>query len=140
MEIKAFREGKVVTKKMETCGCCHMIEVENELLGYLELVMEDGSRRFVYENQEGYALFEENFMSKRFTSFHEFFTTEELAVEERGSLKLKYYVRRPESDYEIGSLEEKRATLEGVDRLPDRYTVFGRYDKKVNYHENEVCC
>lgn len=137
MEIKAYREGHVYLKKLEQCGCCHMNEIETDIFSYLELVKEDGSRSFVYDNLEGYALFEENFMSKRFTSFHEFFTTEELAVEERGALKLKYYVRRPDSDYEIMSLDEKRATLEGLTKLPDRCTNYGKYDKKINYHENE---
>lgn len=137
MGIKAYREGHVYMRKLMQCGCCHMNEVETDIFPYIELIMEDGSRSYVYEDKEGYDFFEENFMSKRFTSFHEFFTTEELAFEERGTLKLKYYVRRPETDYEVTSLEEKRASLANVEKLPDRVTKYGKYDKKVNYHEGE---
>ena len=109
--------------------------MEKEIFSYLELISADGTRKYVYENQEGYEMFEENFMSKRFTSFHEFFTTEEAAFEERGSLKLKYYVRRPETDYEIASLAAKEEELKNVPKLPERVTVYGKYDKIVNYHE-----
>lgn len=137
MEIKAYREGHVYLHKVANLGCCHLSEVEKEIFSYLELISADGTRKYVYENQEGYEMFEENFMSKRFTSFHEFFTTEEAAFEERGSLKLKYFVRRLEKDYEIASLAAKEEELKNVPKLADRVTVYGKYDKTVNYHEAE---
>ena len=135
MEIKAYREGHVYLHKVANLGCCHLSEVEKEIFSYLELIGADGTRKYVYENEEGYKMFEENFMSKRFTSFHEFFTSEEAAFEERGTLKLKYFVRRPDSDYKITSLDAKMEELKDVTKLPDRVTVYGKYDKTVNYHE-----
>ena len=61
--------------------------------------------------------------------------SEEAAFEERGTLKLKYFVRRPKTDYEIAPLAAKEEELKDVPKLADRVTVYGKYDKIVNYHE-----
>lgn len=137
MEIKAYREGIVYLRQLEQCGCCHMNEVLEEIFRYIEVMYEDGTRSYIYEDKKGYQMFEDDFMAKRFTSFHEFFTTEELAVELRGTLKLKYYVRRPQEAYCVAGLEEKLNELDAVEKLKDRITIYGKYDKKVNYHEND---
>ena len=50
-------------------------------------------------------------------------------------MKLKYFVRRPKTDYEIAPLAAKEEELKDVPKLADRVTVYGKYDKIVNYHE-----
>lgn len=134
MKEKTFRIGYVVKQDMTVYACCRLIPKDSVLFKYIEVEYEDGLRKFFYEDEEGFAHFERNFVSKRFTSYHEFFTTNELAIEERGSLKLKYYVRLSESSYEKVSLSDKEKELEAlletgkVEKLADRVTEYGKYD------------
>jgi len=133
-EIQYMREGLVSKEAITGVHCCSISSSETEILSYLELVYKDGSRKFVYENQEGFQEFENNWYQNRFTSFHEFLTTEELAVEERGVLSLKYYKRRGPESYIQMNLQEAREELQGIKELPARITELGKYDGKVNYH------
>ena len=134
MDIIRYREGRVVLQKVANLGCCHLSEVEKDIFQYIEMMDSDGTRHFAYEDEEGYEDFQNNFHSKRFTSFHEFFTTEELKEEDRGGLKFKYYVRRDASCYEKRPLESLREELKNVERVKDRITMYGHYDRKVDYH------
>lgn len=63
-------------------------------------------------------------------------TTEEPAIEARGSLKLKYYVRRQKDCYEKVNLNEKLAELGSlhIPQFEDRVTEYGKYDITVNNH------
>ncbi|MBO5489065.1 MAG: hypothetical protein J5972_04075 [Eubacterium sp.] len=131
--LKNYRIGIVM--KDEVClSCCSATCNQVEVFRYLELIDENGDREFVYEDEEGYRSFEENFMNNRFTSFHEFFTTEETAMQERGILQLKYYVRRGKECYRKESIEEVLNTLDTSLRLPDRETMWGKYNADVDYH------
>ncbi|MCR5690960.1 MAG: hypothetical protein K6G62_01965 [Eubacterium sp.] len=133
-EIEYMREGLVSKEAITDIHCCNLSSSETEILRYLEVVYRDGSRKFVYQNQEGFQEFENNWYQNRFTSFHEFLTTEEEAVEERGVLSLKYYKRRGPESYVEMDLQEAREELQGVREFPARITEFGKYDGKVNYH------
>ena len=140
--LTAYRMGHIYKESLANIFCCHIAEVQKPVLDYLELIYADGSRRFVYENIDDVHLFEEDLYQNRFTSFHEFLTTEETAVEERGILKLTYYKRRPREDYECMPLAEAKAKLEEaakeagstITALPDRLTQLGHYDQTVDYH------
>lgn len=140
MKEKAFRFGYVIKQEMTVYACCRLIPKDNSIFDYIEVEYEDGSHHFFFENEEGHDHFERNFVSKRFTSYHEFFTTEELAIEKRGSLELKYYVRRDDDCYEKVNLKDKAAKLAEmaskglVTQLPDRITEYGVYDTSVNNH------
>lgn len=134
MEVKAYRVGQVTRDEMTIYACCNLVPKEKVILEYIEVEFSDGSHKFYYEDAEGFEHFEKNFVSKRFTSYHEFFTTDELAIENRGSLKLKYYVRRDESSYERVNLTEKARELDELakqglaQKLNNRITVYGQYD------------
>lgn len=140
MKEKTYRFGYVIKQEMTVYACCRLIPRDNSIFDYIEVEYEDGSHKFFFENEEGFEHFERNFRSKRFTSYHEFFTTEELAIEERGSLKLKYYVRRGEECYEKVDLKAKAGELAemaaagSVVQLPDRVTEYGVYDIEVTDH------
>ncbi|MGN0342372.1 MAG: hypothetical protein ACI4DO_06220 [Roseburia sp.] len=133
--LASYREG-IVTQHEVKLHCCSCILDECNLFSYIELLYQDGSRHFVYEDEEGFKKFEKNFMDNRFTSFHEFFTTEELAVEQRGDLSFKYYVRRDPSDYTIANLADILKELADYPKTDARITTLGSYDRKVNYHDN----
>ena len=143
MKEKAYRLGQVLKQEAASCGWLRLIPVDFVMFEYIEVEYDDGSHKFYYEDEREYEHFESNFHSKRFTSYHEFFTTEELAVEKRGSLELKYYVRRGGDDYEIMSLADKKlelAELEGkglISHVPNRITIYGQYDVNVNNHWND---
>ena len=62
------------------------------IFSYIEVIYKDGNRHYFYENQTGFDRFEKDFYDKRFTSFHEFWTTEELAEEKRDLFSFRYYV------------------------------------------------
>ncbi|MCI5620370.1 MAG: hypothetical protein MR355_02205 [Lachnospiraceae bacterium] len=132
--IASYREG-IVTNHEVKLNCCSCILDECNMFSYIELIYQDGSRHYIYEDEEGYQKFEHNFVNNRFTSFHEFFTTEELAVEKRGDLSLKYYVRRDPADYTIANLAETLKELADYPKTAPRMTTLGHYDRKVNYHE-----
>lgn len=132
--VVSYREG-IVTNHEVKLNCCSCVLDECVLFSYLEIRYEDGSRHFVYQDEEGYRKFEKNFMDNRFTSFHEFFTTEELAVEQRGDLSFKYYVRRDPSDYTVADLAETMKKLEKYPKANTRTATLGSYDRKVDYHE-----
>lgn len=128
--ITGYREG-VVTKEALSDWNCHVTASnEKEVFRYIEIFCESGAHYYVYEDEQGYALFEKNFMSNRFTSYHEFWTTKELAVEERGALALKYYVRHPEEVYRFTPLATAREMLKEYEQLPPRITVLGKYDRE----------
>lgn len=145
MKEKAYRIGQVVKQEAASCGWLRLIPVDFVMFEYIEVEYEDGTHRFFYENESEFAHFESNFVSKRFTSYHEFFTTQESAVEKRGSLELKYYVRRSPEDYEIVSLADKKRELSEleekrlVSRAQNRVTIYGQYDVDINNHWEGEC-
>ena len=64
-------------------GCCCPSQGTEEVFSYIEVVYQNGNRHYFYENEAGFKRFETDFYEKRFTSFHEFWTTEDLAEEKR---------------------------------------------------------
>lgn len=144
MKAKAYRIGQVIKQEAASCGWLRLVPVDSVMFEYIEVVYEDGESRFFYENESAFVHFESNFNSKRFTSYHEFFTTKELAVEKRGSLELKYYVRRESSAYEQVSLLAKKQELSELEEqgllshAQNRITVYGKYDVNVDNHWDEV--
>lgn len=138
MKAKAYHIGYVMKNEMSSCMCCRLVSRENVMFEYIAIVYEDGTEKFYYEDEEEFAHFERNFHSNRFTSYHEFFTTKELAIESRGALKLRYYVRKPQDVYEKVNLTEKRNELEKLEsenqivREEDKITRYGQYDTCVN--------
>ena len=97
--ISAWREGHVMNDIVFNLGCCCPGQGTEEVFSYIEVIYKDGNRHYFYENQTGFDRFEKDFYDKRFTSFHEFWTTEELAEEKRDLFSFRYYVRRPEDAY-----------------------------------------
>ena len=133
----SYHSGYVIKQNMTLYACCRLVPKEDILFEYIEAEYEDGSHRFFYEDEEGFEHFERNFVSNRFTSYHEFFTTEESAIEKRGSLSLKYYVRRTEDCYEKTDITQIKCELEQlaksgkVKQTKDRITEYGHYDTEV---------
>ena len=136
----SYRTGYVTKQNLTIYACCNLVPKEDVLFEYIEVEYEDGSRRFFYEDEEGFKHFERNFVSKRFTSYHEFFTTEEMAIEKRGSLELKYYMRRDNECYVKTNIAQKISELEhivdgvNVKHLEDRITEYGHYDIEATNH------
>lgn len=143
MKEKYYRLGHVLKKEESNLGCCHHTYIDCCMFDYIEVVYEDGVHKFFYEDEKEFGHFERNFVSKRFTSYHEFFTTEEPAVEDRGFMKLNYFVRLGADSYEkvdLKAMEEKldAMAVEGsVEKVNDRITMYGEYDRTVNNHWNE---
>lgn len=143
MKEKYYRLGHVLKKVESNLGCCHHTYVDCCIFDYIEVVYEDDVHRFFYENEKEFEHFERNFVSRRFTSYHEFFTTEDTAVEERGFMKLKYFVRLGADSYEKTDLKAKEMELDAlsksgkVERISDRITMYGEYDVVANNHWNE---
>lgn len=130
-KITGYREG-IVTKEALADWNCHVSSTnEKEVFRYIEIFCESGAHYYVYDDEQGYIIFENDFMSNRFTSYHEFWTTSELATEKRGSLELKYFVRHTEDVYRFTPLETAREMLREYKRLPSRFTVLGQYDRKA---------
>lgn len=92
--ISAWREGHVMNDIVFNLGCCCPGQGTEEVFSYIEVIYKDGNRHYFYENQTGFDRFEKDFYDKRFTSFHEFWTTEEAAEEKRDLFSFRYYVRR----------------------------------------------
>ena len=133
-KIEYYRKGYVIKETLDNLYCCHIAEVTKPVLDYIELVYKDGNRIFIYEDEEAFRYVEKNFHSERFTSFFELFTTEELATEDRGFVKLDYYVRRGQESYINMPLKDALASLNGNIEKQARYTTYGQYDGEVNYH------
>lgn len=136
--ISAWREGHVMNDIVFNLGCCCPGQGTEEVFSYIEVIYKDGNRHYFYENQTGFDRFEKDFYDKRFTSFHEFWTTEELAEEKRDLFSLRYYVRRPEDAYThltTSEMDELKTKLPASCKKPDRITQFHHYDRTVNYHE-----
>lgn len=132
--IRAWREGSVTNDIATHLYCCVPRHDTEEVLHYIEVMYEDGGRLFLYEDENGYERFSDDFDKRRFTAFHEFWTTEETGEEDRGGISLKYYIRRPEEDHLLTSLQDARAALAPFPQLADRMTTFHRYDRRVDYH------
>lgn len=132
--VLAYREGRVMNDIVCNLGCCCPSQDVEQVFSYIEIICKDGTRLYAYEDDAGYRRFEEDFHKRRFTSFHEFWTTQEAAEEQRDLFTLKYYVRRPESSYIKAPLDEIRARLDGCRKLQDRITAFHQYDRKADYH------
>lgn len=130
-KIEGYREGIVAKEALADWNCHVAATNEKEVFRYIEIFCENGVRYYVYEDEKGYALFEKNFMSNRFTSYHEFWTTDELAVEQRGALELKYYVRHGENVYRFTPLATARELLKEYEQFPMRITVLGQYDREA---------
>lgn len=143
MKEKYYRLGHVLKQVESNLGCCHHTYVDFCFFDYIEVVYEDGLHKFFYEDEKEFEHFERNFVSKRFTSYHEFFTTDEPAVEDRGFMKLDYFVRLGKDSYEKVDLKAKENELEAlladgkVEKVNDRITKYGEYDVTVNNHWDE---
>ena len=142
--ISAWREGHVMNDIVFNLGCCCPGQGTEEVFSYIEVINQDGDRHYLYENQAGFDRFEKDFYDKRFTSFHEFWTTEDVAEEKRDVFSFRYYVRRPESSYtkislaEMDELKNHLATHCPSEHKSDRITQFHHYDRSVNYHEEDT--
>ena len=137
--VSAWREGHVMNDIVFNLGCCCPGQGTEEVFSYIEVIYKDGNRHYFYENQTGFDRFEKDFYDKRFTSFHEFWTTTELAEEKRDLFSLRYYVRRPEDAYThltTSEMDELKTKLPASCKKPDRITQFHHYDRTVNYHED----
>ena len=137
--ISAWREGHVMNDIVFNLGCCCPGQGTEEVFSYIEVIYKDGNRHYFYENQTGFDRFEKDFYDKRFTSFHEFWTTEELAEEKRDLFSFRYYVRRPEdaqTHLTTSEMDELKTKLPASCKKPDRITQFHHYDRTVNYHED----
>lgn len=142
--ISAWREGHVMNDIVFNLGCCCPGQGTEEVFSYIEVINSDGKRHYFYENQTGFDRFEKDFHEKRFTSFHEFWTTEEVAEETRDVFSFRYYIRRPKSSYTkvtLAEMEELKAQLTDCcssTHKSDRITQFHHYDRNVNYHEEDT--
>lgn len=125
--IDFWREGFVMKEALSDWNCHVCATNEKVVFQYIEICCESGACYYVYDDEKGYDLFEKNFMSNRFTSYHEFFTTKQLAVEKRGDLQLKYYVRHEDEVYRFTSLDTARELLQDYKQENPRITVFGQY-------------
>ena len=137
--ISAWREGNVMNDIVFNLGCCCPGQGTEEVFSYIEVIYKDGNRHYFYENQIGFDRFEKDFYDKRFTSFHEFWTTEEAAEEKRDLFSFRYYVRRSEDAYThltTSEMDELKIKLPASCKKPDRITQFHHYDRSVNYHED----
>ena len=137
--ISAWREGHVMNDIVFNLGCCCPGQGTEEVFSYIEVIHKDGNRHYFYENQTGFDRFEKDFYDKRFTSFHEFWTTEEAAEEKRDLFSFRYYVRRSEDAYThltTSEMDELKIKLPASCKKPDRITQFHHYDRTVNYHED----
>lgn len=137
--ISAWREGHVMNDIVFNLGCCCPGQGTEEVFSYIEVIYKDGNRHYFYENQTGFDRFEKDFYDKRFTSFHEFWTTEEAAEEKRDLFSFRYYVRRSEDAYThltTSEMDELKIKLPASCKKPDRITQFHHYDRTVNYHED----
>ena len=137
--VSAWREGHVMNDIVFNLGCCCPGQGTEEVFSYIEVIYKDGNRHYFYENQTGFDRFEKDFYDKRFTSFHEFWTTEELAEEKRDLFSFRYYVHRPEDAYThltTSEMDELKTKLPASCKKSDRITQFHHYDRTVNYHEN----
>lgn len=143
MNEKYYRVGHVLKKVESNIGCCHHTYVDCCIFDYIEVVYDNGLHKFFYEDDKEFEHFERNFVSKRFTSYHEFFTTKEPAVEDRGFMKLNYFVRLGADSYEKVDLKAKESELEAmagdglIKKVNDRITMYGEYDVDVNDHWDE---
>ena len=143
MKERYYRIGHVLKQVESNLGCCHHTYVNCVMFDYVEVVYEDGLHKFFYEDEGEFEHFERNFVSKRFTSYHEFFTTDKLAVEDRGFMKLNYYVRLDNDSYEKVDLKAKESELDAmaenkmIEKVNDRITMYGEYDTTVNNHWDE---
>ena len=86
-KIEGYREGIVVKELIFRTNLLLYIEdtiqkalklqlpystfASQEVFRYIEIFCENGVCYYVYEDEKGYALFEKNFMSNRFTSYHD---------------------------------------------------------------------
>lgn len=137
--ISAWREGHVMNDIVFNLGCCCPGQGTEEVFSYIEVIYKDGNRHYFYENQTGFDRFEKDFYDKRFTSFHEFWTTKEAAEEKRDLFSFRYYVRRSEDAYThltTSEMDELKIKLPASCKKPDRITQFHHYDRSVNYHED----
>lgn len=137
--ISAWREGHVMNDIVFNLGCCCPGQGTEEVFSYIEVIHKDGNRHYFYENQTGFDRFEKDFYDKRFTSFHEFWTTEEAAEEKRDLFSFRYYVRRSEDAYThltTSEMDELKIKLPASCKKPERITQFHHYDRTVNYHED----
>ncbi len=137
--ISAWREGHVMNDIVFNLGCCCPGQGTEEVFSYIEVIHKDGNRHYFYENQTGFDRFEKDFYDKRFTSFHEFWTTEEAAEEKRDLFSFRYYVRRSEDAYThltTSEMDELKIKLPASCKKPERITQFHHYDRSVNYHED----
>lgn len=135
--IVSYRECFVQRGHFINVSCCHRNIENGVVFKYIEMIDKEGNHFFAYEDEEMFIDYEANFHNKRFTAFNEFFTTEEAAKEDVAGFPMKYYVRRPSTDYIVTAVDELLNTLKErpeCKKLPDRNVQWGQYDKTVNYH------
>lgn len=132
-QVKAYREGILVFNAILCYTCCATTVGDDERFRYVEVIYEDGRRHYYYSNQREYEYWEKNFHKNRYTSFHEFWTTEEKRKSD-GPVKMDYFVRRPASDYTlVEDLKTVLQELEGCEKLPDRMCSYDNYARDVDY-------
>lgn len=128
--IQFWREGYVTTEGIADWNCHARDSQEKIVFQYIEIHCASGICYYVYENEDGYRMFEADFMKKRFTSYHEFFTTAQLATEQRGSLEWKYYVRHEDSVYRQAALTKARELLQKYKKETAHITILGQYKRQ----------
>ena len=126
-EIAWYRNGEVIRTSLRAAGCCRLVEKPTVCFEYIRVVFADGEEKLIYEDTEGKKFVEDNFVANRFTSYHEFFTTKEEAIEDRDVVQLTYYIRRPEEDYVIMKLDEAREILKEAKQEETTTTTIGEY-------------
>ena len=132
-EIKAYREGILTYYAIQKLNCCVPHQGMEERFRYVEVIYTDGTRHFYYTNQREFDYWEENFYRNRYTSFHEFWTTEEKKKSE-GAVAFDYYVRRPASDYtRVDDLGEVLEKLKPYRKLSPRMCTYDSYSREVDY-------
>ena len=135
--IVSYRKGYVLRGQFCNVSCCHRSIENGVVFEYVEMIDRNDNHFFAYEDEEMFKNYETNFHNKRFTAFNEFFTTEEIAEDNTSGFPLKYYVRRPYTDYIITSIDELLSSLDKIpdcQKLSDRNVQWGQYDKTVDYH------
>ncbi|MCI5936455.1 MAG: hypothetical protein MRZ36_00395 [Eubacterium sp.] len=130
LDINTFHEGIVMKNAVANMNCCVPHTEDEIVFRYLAITCEDGEVLMAYSDRKGFAEFERNFHSMRFTAYHEFFTTTRRLTECRGNLKLDYYERRPDSCYRVAeNLDEAMKSFGEEKRGETHITILGQYAK-----------
>lgn len=125
-KVKEYHEGIITKAVLERC-CCTVLLGEDVALRYIVATLESGEQKLIYEDEEKFRRVERDFHENRFTSYHELFTTKELAEEEKFGRKFKYYVRFTEDMYVQMNIDEAMEALTDCTKGEDVVTALGKY-------------